>query len=356
MLGLVALTALTSWVVARISIWLVPVYMSAMALIFAAPRTTRPKVAASPSEGPATDPAEGDEPTAADDSQGPSSIAAESPTDVSDAPGEPAPRPRKRRARARRSAKGASAEAIAAAAQVTWVRVGPGKFVRADVQDPGAEGPPSTESVPDATVGPDAGVEPDANGEEVHPDPRTPEDETTAAQEAPEEPVSFELPTPVEVSEAIAEEHGNAPSTLGEGQEAAHLPEGPDHDDPEPVPVARPSPAPEPVVEAEPVAAPVAPSASIPDLPTTATRGPGSSRPVALLKPPTAETPRLRPVGPVVDPGRLRNVRRGDAPHRLSARNGRGVDVRLRQRTGAIRSRLIRVERDYQPRSPPARA
>lgn len=350
-LGLVALTAVTSWVVARISVWLVPVYMSAMVLIFAAPRTNRPKAAARVPEELATEPNEGAEPTSDDDSRGTPSVPVEPPTAVDAAAA--SPKPRKRRGKGKRSTKAAAAatEADPTAAQVTWIRVGPGKFVRADAQDPETEGSPSPVSVPDADAETVASAdEPD---EGIHDDSLTVEDETTRAEAAPEEPGSFELPEPPEVSEARAEEHGIAPSTLGEGPETIVFSDEADHEDSQPDFVA--SLAAEPIAEAEPVAAPLAPIASIPIPSTTAIRDLGPTRPPVLLDPPTAEAHRRRTVGPVVCSSPLRNVRRGDAP-RPSTFNGRGVDVRLRQRSSRIRSRLIRVERDFQPRSPPTRA
>ena len=57
LIGLVALTAVTSLGVATISSWLVPAYMAAMALIFAAPRPPRPAPEPTPAQGPPAEPA-----------------------------------------------------------------------------------------------------------------------------------------------------------------------------------------------------------------------------------------------------------------------------------------------------------
>jgi hypothetical protein len=393
--GLVALTAVTSWVVARVSAWLVPVYMSAMVLIFAAPRTSRPKAAATVPEGPSTAPGAGDEPTPEGDATGPSAapVLVEPTAGVDDVAAAP-PKPRKRRAKGRRSTKAAAAAAAAgaadpAAAQVTWIRVGPGKFVRADVQDPEAEGPPPPASPPEA----------DASAGEIPADSPNPDDGKPGAEDAPEEPGfsdvpevldaseaiaeehgnapstlgeghevvddledtpaeppgSFDLPEPPETPEVFAEEHGNAPSTLGEGDEVADHPDEADREDSRPELVD--PPAAEPAAEAEPVATSVAPIASI-STSTPATPDEPSSRPTrppVLLDSPAVKGSRLLPVGPVVASGRLRNVRRGKAPRHATV-SGRTADVRLRQRAARIRGRRIHVQRDYHPRSPPARA
>jgi hypothetical protein len=323
-LGLVALTAVTSWVVASISVWLVPVYMTAMVLIFAAPRATHPVAPAAASEAPAIEPVGGDEPTAdADSGEAPGAAVESSASDAD----EGIPKPRKRRGRRKRSAK--LAEADAAFAEVKWVRVGPGKFVRADVQDPATE----------ATG--------EGEGEGAVLDSPTTEDGTTDDPGPPEEPGSLERPEPseVEAPETTAEEYGIAPSALGEGQEAAVLPEDVDRDEPVPVP----EPEHEPDVDAS-LASQAIPS-------KTAMRDCGPIRPAILLAPSAAESGGRRRLGTTVAFSGPRNVRRDDASRaRSSTRNGRAADVRLRHRSDRIRGRLIHVERDYQPRSPPSRA
>jgi hypothetical protein len=55
MVVLAGLLGLTSWVVASVSTWLVPVYVTAMALIFVMPRAERP-----PGLGPLDDKGEPD--------------------------------------------------------------------------------------------------------------------------------------------------------------------------------------------------------------------------------------------------------------------------------------------------------
>lgn len=153
-LGLVGLTAVTSWVVASISVWLVPVYVGAMVLIFAAPRKDPPKpvdgteaAEASPvedafaSQSLEARTSESDEPAA----EPPASVA------ETEAPAEAPPKPRKRRVRARKSAKkGTEApEGASESGRVTWVRVGPGKFVRSIVPVAEVVGPPAPGSEPE---------------------------------------------------------------------------------------------------------------------------------------------------------------------------------------------------------------
>ncbi|WP_337174952.1 hypothetical protein [Paludisphaera sp.] len=156
LIGLVILTAVTSLVVATISAWLVPVYMAAMVLIFAAPRSPRPAdEATTPREAPPAPP-EDAAPPRADGVEG--GIVGEAPEVVVDPPAppeavEPTPaKPRKRRAKAKRGKAAQAAEALAS--EPTWIRVGPGKFVRADVQaapaDTDADAPAPSTSDPEA--------------------------------------------------------------------------------------------------------------------------------------------------------------------------------------------------------------
>ncbi len=185
-MGLVTLMGLTTWAVASVSIWLVPAYLSLMILIFAAPGAGRAK-------SPATEPTAGSsdadvapsgQEMGADraDEMGPThpvtepspdiltGEAAESSTTRLDPAGPAIARPKRSRARSRKAAK-ATAEPAPDSSAVTWIRVGPGQFVRADasIQGPSqatadeiAPGAiPATEEPPSVTPAPE--LVPDAN-------------------------------------------------------------------------------------------------------------------------------------------------------------------------------------------------
>jgi hypothetical protein len=110
-------------------------------------------------------------------------------------------RPRRSRTRSRKAAKPA-AEPVADSSAVTWIRVGPGKYVRSDVIGqvaPSAEAPPPVE-VPVEVVAPEP---------EVAPSPETtPPEPATETVTVPEPEVVLE-PLPA------AEEDGIAPSAFG---------------------------------------------------------------------------------------------------------------------------------------------
>lgn len=151
--GLAGLMGLTSWVVARVSVWLVPVYLIVMTLIFALPRAPRPEASeragggdeevSDRAQGPIAGPSGSDPPSesqvrmlAEPSADGPPEASASGPDPSGPASSE-APisaKPRRGRGRTRKGAK-ASAEQPSAAAPATWIRVGPGKFVRAGSQD-----------------------------------------------------------------------------------------------------------------------------------------------------------------------------------------------------------------------------
>ena len=150
-LGLGALMGATTWAVASVSIWLVPVYLLLMVLIFATPRAER---AGSKSEGSRAkhfvveadevgrDPGEdravemgetrpADEPVL----ETPAVETADATMPNPDPTSTGAAKPRRSRARYRKTAKTA-AEPVTDATPATWIRVGPGKFVRADASVP----------------------------------------------------------------------------------------------------------------------------------------------------------------------------------------------------------------------------
>ncbi|OJW26498.1 MAG: hypothetical protein BGO49_12265 [Planctomycetales bacterium 71-10] len=413
LVGLVALTAVTSLVVATISTWLVPAYMAAMALIFAAPRPPRPAGGPSTPEGSSAAPPEDAAPPRADDVEG-TPVEGPEAADDPPAPAEavaPAPaKPRKRRAKAKR---GKAAQAAEATSEPTWIRVGPGKFVRADVQDAPADAdatadPPSdpeagapTEAEPatltaadlriEAEATPSADVEPDAPAEAV--DLPTHEDATPASpfEAEPSEvisPASFsdDEAEPMESGEeygiapsalagAFDEGYGIAPSALVETWTPEALPE--DVADDEPEPDAEPTDAgwsaedetrsearAEFVDEVEDEAPADAPEAD-PESPaaTPATVAPPS--PERLAPGGTATGPRgaARPNGLGIARRASRPRERLDRPrtprHRGAvarpARSGRADRVRVRVAERG-RRRSDPTGRRHHPRSPPGRA
>lgn len=169
------MTVATSWVVASISVWLVPVYIGAMVLIFAAPRTNR----AIPTREETGDASPIEDPPA------PSSVDVKAPESV-DPPPPSAPKPRKRKvkAKAKKAAEGETAPG-AAAGPAVWVRVGPGKFVR------------SVAPTPDPDPDPD-------------PAPAPADDPPPAVDEEPCQDVSMDQ----DDQPPFDEPRGNAPSTV----------------------------------------------------------------------------------------------------------------------------------------------
>jgi hypothetical protein len=259
-LGLAALTGLTTWAVASVSIWLVPAYLLLMVLIFAMPRSER---AGSPATGPSAGTSGAD---AAESGQGlgedravemgeprptaepipgiPTGEAAEAPTPRPDPAGAATAKPRRSRARSRKAAKTA-VEPVPDASPVTWIRVGPGKFVRADagVQDfPQAQ----AEAVAPATDAPEiaaapsdiaAGANPVIDAlEGVAPAPWSPVPFEVPAEPVPLDPLEATpdgeetVPSSVEdVSGSVAEEYGIAPSAFGSETPDFPAAEGLDH-------------------------------------------------------------------------------------------------------------------------------
>jgi len=141
---LAALMGLTSWVVASISTWLVPVYVTAMILIFAMPQiqhleepepadeladvsAERVSKASSPARlGPDSPGAR----TLEDDGSPKAAATGTKP------PGSTTAKRRQPRARGRKPVKPGLVP-IVATGPADWIRIGPGKFVRADSQDQG---------------------------------------------------------------------------------------------------------------------------------------------------------------------------------------------------------------------------
>ena len=438
------LTVVTSWVVSSISVWLVPVYVGAMVLIFAVPRTNRPE---SEREEPTDESGEAspvEDPLVSSSAEVNEKAKADSPAPAveAEAPSEPPPpKPRKRRVRARRTAKkGANApDDASTTGRVTWVKVGPGKFVRSVVPVAEFVGPPapdsisdepppaaeietdaSTDAVPDfGAVAPEVGSEGEAGAgdqgglsvpvpvaeslqpraespsisDDSHPAPEPgPDgepcqdllmnrDDQARFDEAPEEPVSSDPPeaadvagdgfviehehesefTPPDVSEAIAEEHGNAPSAFGESPETVLDFEAGRDEEPS-------------FVDASPPAADAFVDVEDDLRETVGVWAPERSSPVGLLDSPKMEAagrrsgfglffsaslrrPRRTVEPAIVRPSpRFGNVRRSGASRRRAALAGRANETRVRHRADAIRGRRANVKRDFHPRSPPARS
>ena len=147
-LALVVLMGLTTLAVAWVSVWWVPAYLILMALIFVTPqRRSQPERESKPSEESAgrtlTDRDHGLRVDRADERDHhhltvesiSGSIVGESTTESAgidpDSTSAGMAKPRRGRGRARKAAK-AAVETVLESTSVTWIRVGPGKFVRAD--------------------------------------------------------------------------------------------------------------------------------------------------------------------------------------------------------------------------------
>jgi hypothetical protein len=392
LIGLVVLTAVTSLVVATISVWLVPVYMTAMVLIFAAPRSSRPTGAATKAEETPAAPPKDVVPPRADGVEG--KPVEETPEVVVDPPAsteavEPAPaKPRKRRAKARRGGKAAQA-AEAAASEPTWIRVGPGKFVRADGQaaPADAETPTGAETTTQTAV--DLPIQAEAtNAADVDHDAEVEAVETPTNEDAtpasPYEAEPSEVISPASFSGDEAEttepdeEHGIAPSALAETWIPEAAPE--DVGDDEPEPAAEP-------IEVEPVAEDENWSDARSEVVIEAGVEAQADEPEAGLDtPPAAVAPLATAASPISErlaPGERATVQREPTlargvnlarrvslpgkrldrarpPRRHGAearptRSGRADRVRVRKADRG-RRRSDPTGRRYQPRSPPRRA
>jgi hypothetical protein len=227
MVALAGLLGLTSWAVASVSTWLVPVYVTAMVFIFVSPR-------AQPPEGSQDEAAPG-QPTAAEGlAEGASRPSSPTPPRRSrrvdppadgppEAPAEgngpsasgPAAAKPRRRSRARKPTRSGS-EPAAAAAPATWIRVGPGKFVRAELhaQAADSEAPPQPDPPAEPSLAPTSG-----------------EGEGLLLEDSPEARVPIEEPAQADAPlEAGPIEPGPSPEFPAPSEEAATAP------DPEPDP------------------------------------------------------------------------------------------------------------------------
>jgi hypothetical protein len=237
MVVLAGLLGLTSWVIASVSTWLVPVYVTAMVLIFVIPRAERPRGSGALGDKgePELDKDKGGEasglsspdPNPRDAVVQAASSPAEASASDTDWSGTGAVKPKRARSRARKPPARPGAEPSTAAA-ATWIRVGPGKFVRADsesqIQDvlpspePGqmAEpGPGSEIPSPAETPGPSEDPEPGSPAMDLMPLAKVAREEsdplelTAASEFNPVDPGDWLDPQPV------AEEYGITPSAFG---------------------------------------------------------------------------------------------------------------------------------------------
>jgi len=158
---LAALMGLTSWVVASISTWLVPVYVTAMVLIFVMPQVQHleePEPASEPAHVSAERASEASSPAnSGRDSLGATTLEVDGSPEAS-ATGTKPPgsmTAKRRHTRGRKPIKPGPVP-IVATTPAAWIRIGPGKFVRADSQDQGyasAPVPHGTLEAAEASIG-----------------------------------------------------------------------------------------------------------------------------------------------------------------------------------------------------------
>jgi len=237
MVVLAGLLGLTSWVIASVSTWLVPVYVTAMALIFVIPRAEHPwgSGALGDKGEPDLDKDKGSEASGLSSPDPDSrnavvqatSDSAEASASDNDWSGPGAVKPRRARSRARKPPAKPGAEPATTAA-ATWIRVGPGKFVRADSDSQGQDALPSPEPGPMAEPGPNSDIPSPAETPEpsADPEPGSPAtDLVPEAEVAREESDPLEFTTVSEINpvylgnslnpQPVAEEYGIAPSAFG---------------------------------------------------------------------------------------------------------------------------------------------
>jgi hypothetical protein len=171
-IGLIALVVLTTWAVATVSVWWVPAYLALMVLIFVTPGGRHPTTTASERSGESTRVGESDlsrrlRLDRADGLEhhhpvigpiaGPTAEAVTDPQDSSaGSPDARIPKIRRAQGRARRAAK--TAERAPESPPVTWIQVGPGKFVRVEGGIPAALTPDAQETTVGASLETDTPV------------------------------------------------------------------------------------------------------------------------------------------------------------------------------------------------------
>ncbi len=376
-LGLATLMGLTTWAVASVSIWLVPAYLSLIILIFTAPGARRVKSPATkPTTGspdadvalsgrrPGSDRADGmgeTHPVSDPNSSLPADEGAESSASSPDSAGPHNAKPRRSRARSRKAAKSA-AELAPDSSPVTWIRVGPGQFVRADVRTPEPPQAPAEEVAPEAHSATEV-PPPVTPADEVAPpaDPTvdglaavpsvTPSPRPLAVSadpvpiDSPESPPEDERPDPStgeNPPEPPAEEYGIAPSAFG--PETEDSPSSPSL-------VSRVSDG-SVLLVADPDR-----TANLDGPPSNGEFPPG---PTGLRRPRSWLRTAFLPRGIAnVSLGRGSNVTssRRDVRTRPGPRTASGLrsstDLRLRQAARRAYGRTDHVFRDWRPRSPP---
>jgi hypothetical protein len=229
---LAALMCLTTWVAASVSLWIAPAYLALMVLIFVAPRNRRQKLALSQASANAgsddkpdwtrkrsapgtgeTDPGRtAAEPVGA-------ALAGELTVHSTHSNADQAEgstlKSGRGRSRTRRPAKSA-AQAASVPPPVTWIRVGPGKFVRADSAT-GAIAQASPQTQPGLCV---AGADSAADLSAAVPPALMDAAESAVEHSSCDPPHSTQSDPsqgamPENLSESVTEEHGIAPSALG---------------------------------------------------------------------------------------------------------------------------------------------
>jgi hypothetical protein len=246
--GLAVLAGLTAWAVASVSVWLVPAYLALMVLIFVTPRRRRlselPAKLGEAPVGVATDfgqglrvdravEVDGHHPAAGPELDSATDEATETSGSGPDPAGSSTAKLRRGRVRARKGAK-TTTEPVPDSSPITWIRVGPGKFVRADTDIHAVDAVPTEEAAAEAnpavgapapTLHAASQVQTEADSATDNSVPMTPL--STAPQTAPAErhPPSLPETTSGEVGTVLAsnrwvsgpatEEHGIAPSAFG---------------------------------------------------------------------------------------------------------------------------------------------
>jgi hypothetical protein len=226
--GLIVLVVLTAWAIASISVWWVPVYLALLVTIFSTPRVRQSSSSASHSSAASddisatdlgqdlrvdrADEAEQYRLVTRSDATLTTAESAESLDPALDLTGAATAKSRRSRVRVRKASKPA-AEPVAVALPVTWIQVGPGKFVRIEGGTTAAESAQTEEVLSRDTPATET---------------LTLETPAVAAQAEPlvvvQEPVQSLGVSPREVGSvlvstdcalgSVTEEHGIAPSTF----------------------------------------------------------------------------------------------------------------------------------------------
>jgi len=209
---------LTSWVVASISTWLVPVYVTAMVLIFVIPQVQHlgePGPAGEPAGVSADRASEATSPASSGaDSPGATTLGVDGSPEASATgakpPGSPTPKRRRTRGQGRKPVKPGPEPAVTTS-PAAWIRIGPGKFVRADSQDQGYASAP----VPHAPL---EAAEASIEAKSSPPDlvDHAPLEAAEASIEAKSSPPDLVDHAPLEAAEASIEAKSSPPDLVEE--------------------------------------------------------------------------------------------------------------------------------------------